>query len=89
MTLRTIIEDTRKYLQKEKSNLEDYLRKAPLGTISYSKTKSKGKVYYKWYVSVQEDKEGKRRKIYISRENRRYARELAKKRLRTKQLIDV
>ena len=54
MTLRTIIEDTRKYLQKEKSNLEDYLRKAPLGTISYSKTKSKGKVYYKWYVSVQE-----------------------------------
>ena len=88
MTLRAIIEDTREYLQKEKSNLEDYLRKAPLGTISYSKTKSKGKVYYKWYVSVQ-DKDGKRRKIYISRENRRYARELAKKRLRTKQLIDV
>lgn len=88
MTLRAIIEDTREYLQKEKSNLEDYLRKAPLGTISYSKTKSKGKVYYKWYVSVQ-DKEGKRRKIYISRENRRYARELAKKRLRKKQLIDV
>ena len=54
MTLRAIIEDTREYLQKEKSNLEDYLRKAPLGTISYSKTRAKGKVYYKWYVSVQE-----------------------------------
>ena len=88
MTLQNIIEDMRESLIQEKRKLETLLREAPIGKLIYSKNTANGKTYYKWYVSVT-DQEGRRKKIYISRKNRNLAKELARKRLRTKRHQDI
>lgn len=88
MTLRKLMEDVKQSLLPEKRKLEAQLRDAPIGTLVYSKNKAKGKTYYKWYAAGL-DKGGNKKRIYISRKNRNYARELAKKRLRKKRLNDI
>lgn len=88
MTLQNIIEDMRESLIQEKRKLETLLREAPIGKLIYSKNTANGKTYYKWYVSVT-DQEGRRKKLYISRKNRNLAKELARKRLRTKRHQDI
>lgn len=88
MTLKNIIEDTRESLIQEKRKLEKLLREAPVGTLIYSKNTSKGRTYYKYYVSVT-DKDGLNKKIYISRKNRNFAKQLARKRLHSKRLKDI
>ena len=88
MTLRNLIEDTKESLLREKTTLEKLLREAPAGKFIYSKNTANGKTYYKWYVSVT-DRDGNKKKIYISRKNRGLAKQLARKRLRSKRLQDV
>ena len=60
MNLRNIIEEIREARQQEKRKIELFLRDAPIGTLVYSKTTTKGKAYYKWYVAVR-DQDGNRR----------------------------
>lgn len=88
MNLRNIIEEIREARQQEKRKIELFLRDAPIGTLVYSKTTTKGKAYYKWYVAVR-DQDGNRKRIYIPRKNRKLAHLLARKRLLKKRLADI
>ena len=45
MNLRNIIEEIREARQQEKRKIELFLRDAPIGTLVYSKTTTKGKAY--------------------------------------------
>ena len=88
MTLKRLISDLKETLITEQRKFEKLLREAPSGTLVYSKTTVKGKAYYKWYVSIL-DNTGQRKKLYISRKNRKLACELAQKRLRQKRLKEI
>ena len=88
MTLKNLMEDTRESLLLEKHKLEKLLREAPPGTLIYSKNTSKGKNYYKYYVSVT-DKDGFKKKTYISRTNRSLTKALARKRLHGARIKDI
>ena len=88
MTLRKLMEDTRESLLQEKLKLEKKLSEAPEGTLIYSKCSTNHRVYYKWFASIP-DKNGFKKKHYISKENRSLARALARKRLQSKRLRNV
>jgi hypothetical protein len=83
MNLQQIATSRKESLLKEKQKLEKLLRKAPDGSLIYSRTIIKNKSYYKWYVSTPSGRK------YISRQNRNLARELARKKLRQQQLKDI
>ena len=78
-----IAKSRKETLLKEKKELEKLLSKAPGGSLIYSKTVIKNKSYYKWYVSTSSGRH------YIPRQNRNLARDLARKKLRLKQLKDI
>ena len=51
MTLSQIVESEKRRLLKEKRRLEKLISRAPEGDLIYSTSRSKGKQYYKWFVS--------------------------------------
>ena len=80
MTLDQLITREQHRLLNEKTRLENLLAELPDGTLSFGRNISKGKPYYKWYIS--ENREGRRaQKFYLRREQRALARKLARKSL--------
>ena len=88
MTLNQLINREQRRLLSERKRLENLVMELPSGTLSFGKNVSKGKKYYKWYVS--DDSKGQRsRKIYLRREHRSLARQLARKSLLQARLKDI
>lgn len=83
MTLQQALESKKQNLILEKHKLQKQLSKMPEGRLIFSRSIVRNKPYYKWYVSTSS---GRR---YIPKKDRQFARELAKKKLRTKRLSDV
>lgn len=52
MNISQIAEAEKKRLLKEKKRLEKLLCEAPEGKLVYSTSRSKGRSYYKWFVSL-------------------------------------
>lgn len=87
MTISQIAESEKKRLLKEKQRLEKLISRAPKGDLIYSTSKTKGKTYYKWFVSLRQ--KGKKVHIYIPRSKHRLAQDLARKHLYQKKLEDT
>ena len=88
MTLDQLITREQHRLLNEKTRLENLLAELPEGTLSFGRNISKGKPYYKWYIS--ENRDGRRaKKFYLRREQRALARKLARKSLLLARLRDI
>ena len=88
MTIQQLVVRERSRLLREKSQLERLLVESPPGTLTFSKNKSKGRTYYKWYVRNDFPGSG-RSKAYLSRKDRHLAKILAEKSLRQARLNDI
>lgn len=87
MNISQIAEAEKKRLLKEKKRLEKLLCEAPEGKLVYSTSRSKGRSYYKWFVSLV--RAGKKVQVYIPSSNRKFAAALARKYFYQKKLDDV
>ncbi len=87
MTLSQIVESEKRRLLKEKRRLEKLISRSPEGDLIYSTSRSKGKQYYKWFVSQRQGSQKVR--VYIPQSDRRLAQALARKHLYQKKLEDT
>ena len=88
MTIFQLISREKARLLQEKASIECQIHDAPPGTLTFVKNKSKDKIYYKWYV--RNEKSGSRRsKKYLRRQEKKYAKTLAKKGLLKARLDDI
>ena len=87
MTLSQIVESEKRRLLKEKRRLEKLISRSPEGDLIYSTSRSKGKQYYKWFVSKSQG--SKKVRVYIPQSDRRLAQALARKHLYQKKLEDT
>ena len=88
MTIFQLISREKARLLQEKASIECQIHDAPPGTLTFVKNKSKDKIYYKWYV--RNEKSGSRRsKKYLRRQEKKFAKTLAKKGLLKARLDDI
>lgn len=88
MTIFQLITREKSRLLQEKASIECQIHDAPSGTLTFVKNKSKDKIYYKWYV--RNEKSGSRRsKKYLRRQEKKFAKTLAKKGLLKARLDDI
>ena len=88
MTIFQLISREKARLLQEKASIECQIHDAPPGTLTFVKNKSKDKIYYKWYV--RNEKSGSRRsKKYLRRQEKKFAKTLAKKGLLQARLDDI
>lgn len=88
MTIEELVIREQQRLIKEKDSLERQLISAPSGTLTMNKNISKGKTYYKWYIS--DNRAGRRgKRIYLRRQEKELAKKLARKNLQQARLKDI
>ncbi len=77
MNQKEIFTERKLVLEHEISNLERTISALPDGSLTSYKTKVDGKTYTQWYKKISRD--GKYKRIYLSKENEAEAKSLAKK----------